>query len=139
MYTNIDIALEALDNVIENIDIAEESLFSKAPSEKDINKICVEEIKRSPIFASFYKKHIQRKSNFFTEEYVAKIIVRYINVIKSNKPILDNITKQSIDKDCKTIVNNLLENDYVMERIGDTLDEQIKICLRLGHIYILYK
>lgn len=51
---------------------------------------------------------------------------------------IDNITKQSIDKDCKTIVNNLLENDYVMERIGDTLDEQIQDMLKTRpYLYII--
>lgn len=137
----LEMALESLDLAITSLDVAEEGIISKInksikPLDKLIKEQCNAEVRKHPKFKSFYSSHVRRPSNFFSEEYVADLVCRYLNVPKGNDEIKKNITKSTLEKDCKEMVNALMENSYVMDHVGKILDEQISDLLRTApHLY----
>lgn len=137
----LEMALESLDLAITSLDVAEEGIISKInksikPLDKLIKEQCSVEVRKHPKFKSFYSSHVHTPSDFFSEEYVADLICLYLDVPKGNDEIKKNITKSSLEKDCKVMVNALMENSYVMDHIGKILNEQISDLMRRSpHLY----
>lgn len=137
----LEMALESLNLAITSLDVAEEGIVSRInknikPLDKLIKEQCNIEVRKHPKFKSFYSSHVRRPSDFFSEEYVADLIYLYLDIPKGNDEIKKNITKNSLEKDCKEMVNALMENSYVMDHIGKILDEQISNLLRSSpHLY----